>query len=83
MNDRTASIAVRTMIAAPKLMLSFPEWVKNSVMAGLVPAIHVLLRHNSKTWMAVTSTAVTVFVVPRHTVVIANGQSSCRTKPQG
>jgi hypothetical protein len=51
-----------TMIAAPKLMLSSPESATNSVMAGLVPAIHVLLRHNSQTWMAVTSTAMTAFV---------------------
>jgi hypothetical protein len=44
------------------LMLSSPESATNSVVAGLVPATHVLLRHNSKTWMAVTSTAMTAFV---------------------
>jgi hypothetical protein len=48
-----------TMIAAPQLILSSPDVATHSVMAGLVPAIHVLLRYKSQTWMAVTSTAMT------------------------
>jgi hypothetical protein len=51
-----------TMIAAPTLMLSIPRIGTHSVMAGLVPAIHVSLRHRSQTWMTVTSTAMTAFV---------------------
>jgi hypothetical protein len=50
------------MIAAPKLMLSSPESATNAVVPGLVPGIHVLLRHNSQTWMAVTSTAMTASI---------------------